>query len=103
MVGHKSRALPVLTPLQLYLMGSSGPVRRAPPCLNCRCGRTFSRPAPLAGFTRLRYGIVAPPLALGVWGVEIRPFRVRLVPAYPGSGFGRPASVRPVPRTIIRI
>ena len=28
-------------------------------------------------------------------GFEIRPFRVRLVLAYPGSGRGRPASVRP--------
>ena len=45
-----------------YLISSPGSVRLAPPCLNCRCGRTFSRPAPLAGFTRLRYGIVAPPV-----------------------------------------
>ena len=53
-----------------YLIGSPGSVRLAPSCLNCRCGGTFSRPAPLAGFTRLRYGIVSPPLALGVWGVS---------------------------------
>ena len=35
-------------------------------------------------------------------GFGIRPSRVRPFLAYPGSGFGRPVSVRPVPSTIIR-
>ena len=60
-----------------YLYGSSGPVRRSRRASNVgKEEPSLARPR-FAGLSRLRYGIISPPLALGGEGVEVRPVRVR--------------------------
>ena len=88
-----SRSLP------RYLYSSSGPVRRERRRASNLGKEEPSLARPLFVALSLRdYGMILfRHLWRWVWGVGVRPRRVRPVPSYPGSGRGRPASVRSSP------